>query len=118
MNLHETFFGVMPAVSIIYKILGFIPANDEISQDQYAAYESEGGDISKQLYTIIPKDGKVFMPNDEIGVLTEVDVSRLMRAAEILREYAKDDGCDSDNSDDILACRNATSGGFYKGHKI
>ena len=106
MNLHEIIFGTMPAVSIIYKDLGFIPTEDEIceiSQEQYAAYERQGGDISKPLYTVVPKSGKVLMPDNEVGLFTEADIPRIMKAARILRRYAKDGGCDSDNSDDILA---------------
>jgi len=108
MNLHETVFGLMPAVSIIYKDLGFIPTEDEIceiSQEQYDAYESKGGDISKRLYTVIPKAGKtkVLMPENEIALLTESEIPLLLRAANIVRKYAKAGGCDSDNSDDILA---------------
>lgn len=106
MNLHELFFGTMPAVSIIYKDLGFVPTEDEIceiSSEEYAAYEKQGGDISKRLYTVIPKEGKVLMPDNVVGLFTEADIPRIMKAANILRRYAIDGGCDSDNSDDILA---------------
>jgi hypothetical protein len=73
MNPHEMFFDVMPAVSIIYKEYGFIPAESEIceiSKEQYAAYKSQGEDISKKLYMVIPKDYKA--ASNEIGLLTEL----------------------------------------------
>ena len=107
MNPHEMFFDVMPAVLIIYKEYGFIPVEDEIceiSKEQYAAYKSQGGDISKRLYTVIPKDYTVLAASNEIALLTEADISKLMKAASLLHKYAKEGGCKSEDSESVLAC--------------
>jgi len=105
MNLHEMVFELMPGIATIYEI-GFIPEEDEVFEltpELYAAYESKGGDISEKLYTIQPKDEKYSMPDNEIGLLKESEIAILWKAAKSLRKHAKRAGCDSDNSDDILA---------------
>ncbi|MCL2004093.1 MAG: hypothetical protein FWG72_08845 [Oscillospiraceae bacterium] len=106
MTPHEMFFDVMPTVSIIYKEYGFIPAESEIceiSKEQYAAYKSQGGDISKKLYTVIPKGCKASRVSNEIGLLTEADISKLMKAASLLHKYAKEGGCKAEDSKSVLA---------------
>jgi hypothetical protein len=105
MNLHQILFDLSPAIMAIYK-LGFIPDEDEIHEftaELYDAFESQGGDISKRLYTIIPKDEKNRLPEKEIRVLTEDEIPRLWRGSKFLRGYAKEIGCDSEESDEILA---------------
>ena len=107
MTSYEMFFDVMPAVSIIYKEYGFIPAESEIceiTKEQYAAYKSQGGDISKKLYTVISKDYKASAGSSEIGLLTEADIPKLMKAARLLRKYAKEGGCKSEDSESALVC--------------
>ena len=105
MNLHEIVFELMPGIATIYEI-GFIPEEDEIIEltpELYTAYESKGGDISKKLYTIQPKIEKYSMPDNEIGLLKEDEIPILLKAAKSLRQHAKRAGCESDDSDDILA---------------
>ena len=105
MNLHELFFDLMPAIATIYE-LGFIPEEDEVYEltpELYAAYESKGGDISKKLYMLVPKDERNRLPDNEIGLLTESELPKLWKAATSLRGHAKRAGCESENSDDILA---------------
>ena len=105
MNLHEIVFDLIPAIATIYE-MGFIPEEDEIIEltpELYAAYESKGGDISKKLYAIAPKDEKNRLPENEIGLLTEDEVPKIWRAVKSLRGHAKRAGCNSENSDDILA---------------
>jgi len=104
MNLHEIVFELMPGIATIYE-LGFIPEEDEVFEltpELYAAYESKGGDISKKLYTIHPKNEKYNLPDNEIGLLKEDEIPILWKAAKSLRKHAKRAGCNSDDSDDIL----------------
>ena len=107
MNLHEMVFDLMPGIAAIYE-LGFIPEEDEICEltlELYATYESKGGDISTRLYTILPKDEKNLSLDNEIGLLKEEEIPKLLKAAKWLRNHAKRAGCDLENSDsdDILA---------------
>ena len=105
MNLREILLELAPDMMAIFE-LGFIPEEDEIhelSPELYAAYESKGGDISKRLYTIIPKDETNRPPVNEIRLLTEEEIPRLWKAAKSLRASAENAGCTSEKSDDILA---------------
>ena len=105
MNLHEIVFDLMPAIATIYE-MGFIPEEDEIVEltpELYALYESKGGDISKKLYMIYPKDEKNRPNENEIGLLKEDEVPKIWKAVKSLRGHAKRAGCDSERSDDILA---------------
>jgi len=104
-NLHEMFFETLPAIKIIFE-LGFIPEEDEIqelSQELYVLYESKGGDISKRLYTIVPKGKNIQTPKNEIGLLTEDDLPKIRKGIAAIRTHAKRAGCVSENSDEILA---------------
>jgi len=105
MDLHEILFELAPDIMTIFE-LGFIPEDDgihELSPELYTAYESKGGDISKRLYTIIPKDETNRFPADEIRLLTEEEIPRLWKAARSIRISAESVGCNSEKSDDILA---------------
>ena len=105
MNLHEMFFETFPAIKIIFE-LGFIPKEDEIyelSPEIYALYESKGGDISKRLYTIVPKDKEHRTAENEIGLLTEEDLPKIQKGILAIQAHAKRAGCVSENSDEILA---------------
>jgi hypothetical protein len=104
MTLQEILLELFPAVSEIFK-LGFIPSPleiHEITQEEYAAYQSKGGDISKPLYTIIPKNYKYLDTSNEIILLTIEDTVKLGKAVVFLHLYAKESGCESQKSDDIL----------------
>jgi hypothetical protein len=105
MNLHEMIFERWPAIVAIYEY-GFLPAEDdiqEISTELYAVYEKQGGDISKKLYILVPKCENNQPQNSEVSLLTEDEIPKLIKAADFLRKYAKKAGCESENSDDVLA---------------
>ena len=105
MNLHEMFFETFPAMKIIFE-LGFIPEEDEIyelSPEMYALYESKGGDISKHLYTIVPKDEKNRTAENKIDLLTEDDLPKIWKGVAAIRRHAKRAGCESENEEYILA---------------
>ena len=104
MNLHEIFMELFPAMTTIFK-LGFIPLPNEIyefTKEQYAAYQKQGGDISKPLYTIVPDNYKYLGPPNEISLLTNEDTFKLGKAAVFLHMYAHENGCESTNSEDVL----------------
>ena len=104
MGLQEILMELFPTISIIFE-LGFIPSPDElheITQDEYAAYQRQGGDISKKLYTLIPKNYKYLGYSNEVSLLTQEDTFKLGKAAIFLHIYAKENGCSSQSSDDIL----------------
>ena len=105
MNLHEMFFETFPAMKIIFE-LGFIPEEDEIyelSPEMYALYESKGGDISKRLYTIVPKDEKNRAAENEIALLTEDDLHKIWKGVAAIRKHAKRAGYESKSDEEILA---------------
>ena len=105
MDFREIMFGLAPAVRIIYKDFGFIPTEEdfsELTQELYTSYAAQGGDISKRLYSVAPKGDRALLPENEIGLLTEEDVPRLLKAANLINRYATDRGCHSDNDDEIL----------------
>ena len=106
MDLREMFLKFFPAISAMFK-MGFIPSPDEIYEltgKQYASYQKQGGDVSKRLYAIIPKNYKYLasMPSNELSILTEVEVTMLGMAALFLYQYAQEGGCNSEKSDDVL----------------
>jgi hypothetical protein len=104
MNMNEVLTELFPTISDIFK-LGFIPSPDELyelTQEQYSAYQRKGGDISKTLYTIIPKNYKYLGPSNEVSLLTREDTVKLGKAAMFLHLYAKENGCASQKSEDIL----------------
>jgi len=104
MNLHEMFFETFPAIKIIFE-LGFIPKEDEIyelSPEMYALYEGKGGDISKRLYTIVPRDKEHRTAEIEIGLLTEDDLPKIRKGVDAIRKHAKRARCESENDEEIL----------------
>jgi hypothetical protein len=106
MELSEMLMDFFPAIESVFR-LGFIPERDEIhefSNEQYDSYHRQGGLALKPLYTVIPKNYKYLTQSDEVDMLTEADVEKLMRVTEFLREYTKNNGCKSDESDEILKC--------------
>ena len=106
MSLNEIFMELFPAVSAIFQ-LGFIPSLDEIheiTEEEYSAYQRKGGDISKKLFTVIPKNYKYLGPSNEVNLLTYDDTVKLGKAVIFLHTYAKEHGCTSQKSDDILKC--------------
>lgn len=105
LNSNEQLLGLMSAISVIFN-MGFIPSKDEVyelSDALYVAYGRQGGDMSKRMYTVLPKNNGFPASPNEISLMSETDVPKLMKAAEFLREYAKRGGCVSDKSEDILA---------------
>ena len=123
MDLQEMFMEFFPAITIIFK-MGFIPTPEEIyeiTKEQYAAYKKQGGDISEQLYTIIPKNYKYLAsaPTNEVSLLTKDDVHKLGKAAVYLYLYAEKGGCKSEKSDDVLAfAAERLPSSFTKGTKF
>ena len=104
MSLREIFMDLFPTLSSIFA-LGYIPSPDEIhelTEDEYASYQRQGGDISKRLYTIIPKNCKYLGPPNEIGIMTHEDMSGLAKAVLFLQLYAAENGCESEEYEDIL----------------
>jgi hypothetical protein len=104
MTLHEIFTELFPSLSSIFSI-GYIPYPNELHElieDEYASYKRQGGDISKRLYSIIPKDYKHLGPPNEIGILTQEDISKMARATLFLQLYAVENGCISEEREDIL----------------
>jgi hypothetical protein len=69
----------------------------------YALYRSKGGDISKRLYTIVPKDEKKRTAENEIGLLTEDDLPKIWKGVAAIRKHAKRAGCESESDEDVLA---------------
>ena len=105
MDLHEVLTELIPTVSKIFE-LGFIPSPEEIyefTEDQYAAYRRQGGDITEKLYTLIPKNYKYLGPPNEINMLSQEDTFKLGKAAVFLYIYARENGCTSESSDDVLS---------------
>jgi hypothetical protein len=104
MDMNEILTDLFPAISDIFK-LGFLPSPDELyefTQEQYAAYQRKGGDISQPLYTVIPKNYKYLGPANKVNLLTRKDTVRLAKAVMFFHLYAKENGCKSQKSDDIL----------------
>jgi len=104
MGLREIFLELFPTITTIFQ-LGFIPSPDEIyelTQEQYASYQRQGGDISKPLYSLIPKNYKYLGPTNEISLMTKEDTFKLGKAAIFLYIYAEENGCESKKSEDIL----------------
>ena len=104
MSLQEVFTELFPTITNIFE-LGFIPTPDEIyefTQEQYAAYQRQGGDISKPLYTLIPNNYKSLGLPKEVGFMTKEDTLRLGKAALFLHLYAAKNGFVSQNRDDII----------------
>ena len=104
MSLHEIFMDLFPTLKSIFA-LGYIPLPDEIhelTENEYASYERQGGDISEQLYTIIPKNYKYLGPTNVIGIMTQKDISKMTKAVLFLHLYAAENGCKSKKSEDIL----------------
>jgi hypothetical protein len=104
MSFNEVIMELFPGISKIFE-LGFIPSLDEIheiTREEYDAYQRQGGDISQELYTIIPKNYKYLPPSNEVYLLTHADKIKLGKAALFLYIYARDEGCKSQKSDDVL----------------
>ena len=104
MNLHELFFEIAPAMSVIFE-LGFIPTEDdivELSPELLALYENKGGNVSGKLYTIKSRDTKITPPLNEVNLLTESDVQKLWKGVRSIKLHAKRGGCTSENDEDIL----------------
>jgi hypothetical protein len=104
MGLHEIFMELFPAFTTIFS-LGYIPSPDELhelTEDEYASYQRQGGDISKKLYTIIPKNYKYLGLPNEIGVLTQGDINKLAKAIMFMQLYAVENGCESEEYEDII----------------
>jgi hypothetical protein len=104
MDLNDMLRELFPTISAIFK-LGFIPSPDEIcefTQEQYAAYRRQGGDLSEPLYTVIPKNYKYLGPSNVLSLLEKEDMVKLGKASVFLRQYAAESGCGSQKSEDIL----------------
>ena len=104
MDMNEILTDLFPAIAVIFMI-GFLPSPDELyelTQEQYAAYQRKGGDISEPLYTVIPKNYKYLGPANEVNLLTKKDTVRLAKAVMFFHLYAKENGCTSQKRDDIL----------------
>jgi hypothetical protein len=105
MNLQELFFEIAPAMKAVLD-LGFIPRESdiyELTPEQYTAYESKGGDISQKLFTVFSKIDKNNIPENEIWLLSEDDISKLWKGVKSIYKHAKRAGCASENDEDILA---------------
>jgi hypothetical protein len=104
MDLQDMLRELFPTIFAIFK-LGFIPAPDEIcelTQEQYAAYRRQGGDMPEPLYTVIPKNYKYLGPSNALSLLEKEDTVKLGKAAIFLYQYAAESGCDSQESEDVL----------------
>jgi hypothetical protein len=104
MDLNEVFMELFPAISAIFKF-GFIPSPDEIcelTEEQYAAYRRQGGDLPAPLYTVVPKNYKYLEPSNEISLLAKEDTLKLGKAAIFIYKYAAENGCGSHKMDDVL----------------
>jgi hypothetical protein len=105
MNLLELLLETGPAMMSVFE-LGFLPEeNDvfEITPEMYASYESKGGDISKKLYSIMPKDEINQGADNEVTILTEDEIPKLWKAVADIRKHAKRAGCESEDGAEILA---------------
>jgi hypothetical protein len=104
MSLNEIIMELFPAISAIFK-LGYIPLPDEfyeLTQEQYAAYRRQGGDLPEPLYTVVPKNYKYLGPSNEISILSNEEIFKLGKGAVFLHLYATKNGCDSRQSEDVL----------------
>jgi hypothetical protein len=106
MDLYDILQKFVPAISAIFK-MGFIPSPEEfyeLTEEQYDAYKRQGGDISKRMYTIIPKNYKYLesSPHNELRIVFEDEISRMGQAAVFLYLYAEECGCKSQKSEDVL----------------
>jgi hypothetical protein len=87
--------------------MGFIPSPDEfyeLTKEQYSAYKKQGGDVSKHLYTIIPKNYKYLekTPPNELSLVTKEEMLSIGKAAIFLFMYAEENGCKSQKGEDVL----------------
>jgi len=104
MDLYKALLEFVPAITAIFR-LGFIPSPFdfyELTEEQYEAYQKQSGDMSKPIYTIIPKNYKYLDTSNKINIVKMEELNRLGEAALFLHIYAMEGGCESQNSDDVL----------------
>jgi len=104
MNLNDIFMKLIPAITSIFK-LGYIPSPldfHELTEEQYKVYQKQSGDKSKPVYAVIPKDYKYLEQSNVINIAKKDDMVRAGMAAVFLLLYAKERGCESEESEDVL----------------
>ena len=106
MNMNDLFLKFFPAITAMLQ-MGFIPTPEnihELTPEQYAAYQIQGGDVSKRLYTIRPKGNASLssVPANEVSIMTEDDIPKLGEAVFFIYQYAKNEGCTSQKSEQVL----------------
>lgn|GEM_PF-2702628 len=101
-HLQELFLTVFPTLDEIVK-MGIVPRPDEIvefSAELYELYEmtySKFGPIKRPLYTIETTERRIGKKIEPQTVLRAEQVAILKHSVEILGEYAKTKGIDTDN---------------------
>ena len=94
-------FSTLDGVKIIFK-LGYIPQDDELYEltcEQYQSYYDtmeEDDDISRdtKVYMILPKDTQKYveLAGDDVYTLTEIDISYMRKAEQIIEKYCVQSG--------------------------
>ena len=96
MNPLDLFFEGGEAIMAIFK-LGFIPRKEdfkEFSESDYQKYHKEVGETEGKMYRFV--DGKTD-ETDGVYAFSEFEKGKLLEAAEVIRNLAKDHLSDSDD---------------------
>ena len=92
MDFFDLLFGpIGPSLQFIFKI-GYIPnENDflELTEDQYAAYVKQCGEIKGKIYMFSPQNPHFSMDDDynEISCLDEEDLRGFKDAEQLIQHY-------------------------------
>ncbi|MDR2519461.1 MAG: hypothetical protein LBC69_00135 [Eubacteriaceae bacterium] len=91
MDLSKVAFEAVSGLPIIYSV-GFIPNKSsfvELTPEQLSFYYSQGGDISRKVYAIVPNAD---MPQMDVPVVSECQIPSILKAGALLRSYGKTNG--------------------------
>jgi hypothetical protein len=104
MDIQELLLKIYPAIMDFFRI-GFIPKEEdchELTNAQYAAYSKQGGDISKPVYAVLPKDYRFLPTGKEMNIVTEDELATIRKAKASLQRLAERHGEKFDDDRELL----------------
>lgn len=102
MNLHDLFFGVGPAIKMIFQ-LGYLPKEEdfcELTYEQYQAYFKQLGYTEEKVYMLIPTNPEAYkrVAANDVSCLKESEKQHFQSASEMIDKYCEDKSFDTFDS--------------------